>query len=740
MRGFLVNDIADAKDLPDMLYFTNGETASVATAMTAQVVRKSSTECELTITPSATGWNYGSVMDPTYGYAELKSIVRKSDGKEIGHVNFWQTDRTLLDGKDWLYEYRLHFVDEFASQSEQTYVLTFDPVPDVMLSVQSIEVVPEEGTIAEAPIDTLTVKFNKKIDASTFTGDDITFAVQGVKKDAGQIGIATQDNQTFTLAMKAMNDTLSNGYYTMTVQTAGITDLEGYQGRAGKQVSWILFRGGLVQVVTSAWPVNSGTVTRKSAEPAGARGLAPSTEDPNTAKYGSTIILVAEPGEGYEFVNWTQNGEAVSTDAEFETTALSDLDIVANFKKKSYMVSITTDTEKGSIEGTGTGIYEHGTTIELKARPATDYLFKNWTVNGETVEADGNTLTLTADKALDIEATFIQEYYRQSMTMAKGWNWISAYLSEPLAIADFSPYVNRISGQTDELIKDPEYGLIGNIPGLSAGKAYKIEANNLFTVSFRGHLYDASTTPINLYKGWNWIGYPYIEKAQIDAIANAEEGDFVTSQTGFAEYADGTWVGTLDMFTPGEGYLYKSASGKNLTFDTSKFVSASRAWKARTATVTDKDIDIHRYPSTMNVTARIYREGTELPGSNYNIYALAGDDLRGISQYVSGNHYLTIYGEDATDITFVIENAETGDTYVANETLAFHSDVVGCRQSPFALTIGDGTGIETLRNDGRPMTVYSLQGVLISREATLKMLYSLPKGVYIINGQKCFIK
>ncbi|MBR2113054.1 MAG: hypothetical protein IJ929_00075, partial [Prevotella sp.] len=77
-RAFLVNDIADALDNPDKLYFTNGDTASVVIAATATTKRLSDTQCELTVTPSAKGWNYGSIYDPTHGYAELKSIVRKS--------------------------------------------------------------------------------------------------------------------------------------------------------------------------------------------------------------------------------------------------------------------------------------------------------------------------------------------------------------------------------------------------------------------------------------------------------------------------------------------------------------------------------------------------------------------------------------------------------------------------------------------------------------------------------------
>ena len=742
MRGFLVNDIADANDLPDMLYFTNGETTPVVSAATAEIVRKSSTECELTITPSASGWNYGSVMDPTYGYAELKSIIRKSDGKEIGHVNFWQTDRTLLDGKDWLYEYRLHFVDEFASQSEQTYVLTFDPVPDVMLSVQSIEIIPEEGTIAEAPIDTLTVKFNKKIDTSTFTGDDITFTVQGVKKDAGQIGIATKDNQTFTLAMKAINDTLSNGYYAMTIQTADITDFEGYQGRTGKQVNWILFRGGLVQLLTSAWPENSGTVTRKSAEPAGVRSLAPSDDSPNTAKYGSTVILVAEPSKGYEFANWTLNGEIVSNEPQYEALAISDLDIVANFTKKSYLVNIECENEGGIVTGSGTGIYEYEASLELTAMPKEDYIFKNWIVNGKTIAGEDRNLTITVDQTLDIQAVYEQEFYRHTMSLAKGWNWISTYLQEPINVNELTTYANRIMSQTEELINDPEYGLVGNIKEFIPGKAYKLEATRMFSNTFRGHLYDTETLPITLWKGWNWIAYPYQKQAFInDVINNASEGDYITSQTGFAEYADGSWEGSLDTLIPGNGYLYKSATKKNLSFIFPATAKSRTKTNTTTAPSSSKSImDIHRYPNTMNMIIQLFRDGMSVSADEYNIYAMADGDMRGIGKQVGDKHYLTVYGAEPVKISFIVESINTGETFEAHETLVFRDDVVGSRQSPFAISIGDATGIDIVGNDKHPLTVYSLQGVLISREATLKMLHSLPKGVYIVNGQKCFIK
>ena len=72
--------------------------------------------------------------------------------------------------------------------------------------------------------------------------------------------------------------------------------------------------------------------------------------------------------------------------------------------------------------------------------------------------------------------------------------------------------------------------------------------------------------------------------------------------------------------------------------------------------------------------------------------------------------------------------------------MTFAEGVVGSRTSPFAFTVGGSTGIDQRVDTSRPMTVYSLEGVLVSRDATLKTLRNLPKGVYIVNGHKCFVK
>ncbi len=738
MVGFLVNDITDSEDLPDMLYLSNGEVENVSVATSTQIAKSSTTDYQMTVTPSASGWTYGSILDPTYGMATLKKIVRQSDGKEINLRNFWQTDRTLRDGKDPLYEYRIHFADELASQSAETYILTFDPLPNVVLTVASLEGIPEEGTVAIAPVDEVTVHFNKEIQAETFSGDDLTFAVQGKKQDTSLINISTSDNKSFKLDLSQLNEQCGNGYYTMSIQTADVTDTEGYQGKVGKQAGWIMFRDGLVQLLTSAWPEKSGEVVRKPAS-AGVRTRSGDTPDDNTAEYGSTVILQATPNTGYEFANWTMNGEVVSNEPEFETKAIGDMDIVANFTKKSYMVNVGTESEGGSVTGMGTGLYEYETKVELAAVSDEDYTFKRWMVNGTPVEGGNSVLSIDIDKALDIRAEFTREYFRQTMTMARGWNWISSYLSDPLKVDNLSTYVNRIVGQTEELVNDPEYGLVGNISELEVGKTYKIEAARVFTNTFRGRLFNVTASPINVHQGWNWMAYPYQVQATVDGIiANAEDGDYIVSQTGFCEYADGSWEGTLDTFTPGDGYLYKSISQKALAFNEPGYGQGSSV-RMKAVRHNETGVDIHRYPNTMNITAHLFRDGMEVTSDDYCIYAFADQELRGVSQQVNQNHYLTVYGDKAVDINFIAENARTGETFTVAETLTFRSETVGSRKRPFTISIGDPTGIDQISGSG-PMTVYNLQGILISREATQKILRQLPQGVYIVNGRKCYIK
>lgn len=48
---------------------------------------------------------------------------------------------------------------------------------------------------------------------------------------------------------------------------------------------------------------------------------------------GTKVTLTATPNDGYSFVNWTLNGEEVSTNATYTVTVRSDIEYKANFKE-----------------------------------------------------------------------------------------------------------------------------------------------------------------------------------------------------------------------------------------------------------------------------------------------------------------------------------------------------------------------------------------------------------------------
>lgn len=705
LKGFMTNDIVDADDTPDMLYLSDGEIEKVNVAASSSITKTSDTEYTLTITPSEEGWNYGNLSDPTYGVSALKSVTRASDGKQISLRNFWQTDRTLRDGKDPLYENRIHFADQFGGKNAESYILTFEATPSLMLEVASIEGTPAEDEVATQPVNTLKVMFNKYIDPATFTSEDIQINVQGKEQDSQLVKISTEDNKTFVLDLTQLNASAGNGYYTLTVQTSGITDSEGFAGKTGKTASWTMFVNSQVKLITSVYPENAGEVIGRVAG--------------NEVAYGTTIQLVAKAKEGYQFASWSLNGETISTNDTINQVALGDLNMVANFEKKTYQVNIEENCEGGSITQTYTGVYHYGDQLVLKAEADEDYSFAHWTVNGKQTE-DAETLSLIVDKDLTVSASFKQERYEQNITLMRGWNWIASYLADPISASDIASKSSQIISSSEE------------IENLLPAQTYKVKASTSFISKSKGRLFEASTTPVGINAGWNWLGYPLRENQELaSAISNASEGDYIVGQTGFAQFYAGTWEGTLRQLITNQGYLYKSVKQNNL-----EFAEATTPSQLSDEEQQDMEVDIRQYPSTMNIIGKLTQKDADMTGSDYRLYVMVGNECRGISQLIDGKYYLTIYGEKDEKLNMVIENQQTQESILVQDALTFKEDVLGSRTSPYDFNIDIMTGIENILADGKELRIYSIDGYLIDAHATVKTLKKLVKGVYIINGKK----
>ena len=122
-RAWIVNDDDENGDLPDVVYFSDA-TQEPLHISAGSLSEMSDLQCTLVVNPTQLGWNYGSVKSPVGNSMRLAKAIRLSDGTALPYDNVWQTDRTFLDGREWLYENRIHFVGNFSGGSE-TFLLTF---------------------------------------------------------------------------------------------------------------------------------------------------------------------------------------------------------------------------------------------------------------------------------------------------------------------------------------------------------------------------------------------------------------------------------------------------------------------------------------------------------------------------------------------------------------------------------------------------------------------------------------
>ena len=145
-------------------------------------------------------------------------------------------------------------------------------------------------------------------------------------------------------------------------------------------------------VSATAEPTNGGSVTGTG-----------------TYNHGASATLTAIPATGYSFVNWTKNGNPVSTDASYSFTVTEAATFVANFSQNSYMITATANPAAGGSVN-GAGPYTHGTTANLVATANPGYTFTNWTKNGTVVSTNAN-YSFTVTEAADYVANFSQNVY-----------------------------------------------------------------------------------------------------------------------------------------------------------------------------------------------------------------------------------------------------------------------------------------------------------------------------------------
>ena len=120
--------------------------------------------------------------------------------------------------------------------------------------------------------------------------------------------------------------------------------------------------------------------------------------------HNTSCTLTATPSTGDHFVNWTEGGNVVSTDASYTFTVMGARTLTANFQLNSYIISASANpTAGGSVAGAGT--YDHFQNCTLTATANEGYTFVNWTKGGTQVSTSPS-YSFTVAEAGDYVANF----------------------------------------------------------------------------------------------------------------------------------------------------------------------------------------------------------------------------------------------------------------------------------------------------------------------------------------------
>lgn len=122
---------------------------------------------------------------------------------------------------------------------------------------------------------------------------------------------------------------------------------------------------------------------------------------------GSQCTVMATANPSYTFINWTENGVQVSSDAVYTFDVTLERHLVANFSNQAYVIKTLVDPQD-SGDVTGAGGYNSGDECVLSATARAGYTFAKWTKNGNLVSTDARyAFTVTEN------ATYVAQFQAQ---------------------------------------------------------------------------------------------------------------------------------------------------------------------------------------------------------------------------------------------------------------------------------------------------------------------------------------
>ena len=229
-------------------------------------------------------------------------------------------------------------------------------------------------------------------------------------------------------------------------------------------------------------------------------GVNQSSADGNF-NYGESCTLTATPNEGYSFVNWTKDGNVVSTNATYSFTVTETATYVANFAEASSTVTQTSQFYAGwnwwapnvelTLEQLETALGANGLTI-IDQSGATISYHPTYGWGGDDIVIEMGKMykievNTTCTVTLEGNAADPADH---SITLIPGTNWLGFFGSQSMSVSDA---LTNLTATTGDVITSQDgssatynatYGWGGDLSSLVPGQAYLYTSNASTTTIF----------------------------------------------------------------------------------------------------------------------------------------------------------------------------------------------------------------------------------------------------------------
>lgn len=396
------------------------------------------------------------------------------------------------------------------------------------------------------------------------------------------------------------------------------------------------------EITTAMDPEGAGTVTGAGSYPG-----------------NSTCTLVAEANSGFQFLNWTKDGEVVSTESTYTFIVTQSASFVAHFQYVHTQALSSGwnwwSTYIGQNGANGLSMLENslgsnGVRILSKSNGYVDQFEYNgtsyWygtlnTITNEQMYMVRTNMTCNATMTGTLDL-----FSQYPVTINNGWNWIGFPSNESVSV---STALSGFTPEANDQIKSKNNGY----------STYIVYGNNAL------------------------------------------------------------WYGTLNTLEPGQGYMYKSNSNasKTLIYQNGRGETLIDNVTVDGNTFLPEEAD---YAYNMTVTAVVELDGVELRSDDYELAAFVGNECRGsvklmyvkpLDRYMA---FLLVSGDVEESLRFVLTD---GNSAIWSEDyLMYNNDeTIGTPAAPAVLHFGllgmDENGQEKVQVYPNPSNdVFNIEG------------------------------